>query len=75
LVSSIAVTEIVSYLSGVLRPQLLGRFLTIRYSSWETEIHEVLRIPRLERGDSNRPPVYPWKEVNYGHRGIDNRRT
>jgi hypothetical protein len=44
-------------------PELLGRFLTINYWTWETELHDVLRMPALDRTDasSSRPTVFPWK--------------
>lgn len=62
----IAVTEIVKLVSGFSIPHLAGRFLTVNLLTWETEVHEVLRVPRLEAGSHHRPRVFPWKELSYG---------
>lgn len=66
LLSAIAVAEAVKYLSGLSVPHLAGRFLTINLLTWETETHDVLRVPRLEAQSYSRPRVFPWKDVPYG---------
>lgn len=64
--SGIAVTEVIKFVTGISIPQLAGRFLTIDLLTWGTEVHDVLRIPRLEAEFYNRPRIFPWKEVPYG---------
>lgn len=68
LLSGIAVTEIIKYVTGIAIPQLAGRFLTINLITWETEIHEVLRVPRLERESYSRPRIFSWKEAPYSEK-------
>lgn len=65
LLSGIAVTEIIKYVTGIRVPHLAGRFLTINLLSWETEIHDVLRVPRLEQDPSTHFRLFPWKEVPF----------
>lgn len=67
LLSGIAVTEIIKYVTGIRVPHLAGRFLTINLLSWETEIHDVLRVPRLEQDPSTHFRLFPWKEVTFVH--------
>jgi hypothetical protein len=64
--SGIAVAEVIKYVTSISVPQLAGRFLTIDLLTWETEVHDVLRIPRLEAEFYNRPRTFPWKEIPYG---------
>jgi hypothetical protein len=66
MLSGIAVTEIIKYVAGIGIPTLAGKFLTINMLTWDTEIHEVLRVPRLEMDSSSHPRVFPWKEIPYG---------
>jgi bacteriocin biosynthesis cyclodehydratase domain-containing protein len=66
LLSGIAVTEVIKFVTGISVPQLAGKFLTIDLMTWETEVHDVLRIPRLETEFYNRPRIFPWKEIPYG---------
>lgn len=66
LLSGIAVTELIKHLTGISIPQLAGKFLTVNMMNWDTEIHEVLRVPRLEHNSSSRPRTFPWKEFPYG---------
>jgi bacteriocin biosynthesis cyclodehydratase domain-containing protein len=66
LLSGIAVTEVIKFVTGISVPQLAGRFLTIDLMTWATEMHDVLRIPRLEAEYYNRPRIFPWKEIPYG---------
>jgi bacteriocin biosynthesis cyclodehydratase domain-containing protein len=47
LVASIAVIEIMKFISGFAAPTLAGRFLTINLTDWTSEVHDVLRIPRI----------------------------
>jgi bacteriocin biosynthesis cyclodehydratase domain-containing protein len=67
LVTSVAVIEAIKFVTEVNVPQLLGRFLTINLSTWETELHDVLRVPALDRRDASRPPVFSWKVTSDAH--------
>jgi len=64
--AGIAATEAVKFLSGFAVPQLAGRFLTVDFGTWTTEIHDVLRVPHLERSASAGPLPYPWQESEAG---------
>ena len=66
LLSGIAVTELIKYATGFAMPQLAGRFMTLNFLTWESEVHEVLRVPHLEHESFSRPQVYPWKDLPYG---------
>jgi hypothetical protein len=59
--AGIAVVELVKFVTDIKVPELLGKFLTINFSTWETELHEVLRLPALDRQEASRPSVFPWK--------------
>jgi hypothetical protein len=59
--AGIAAAEAVKFLSGFAVPQLAGRFLTIHFGTWATELHEVLRVPHLERPEAG-PLSFPWEE-------------
>jgi len=65
LLASIAVIELIKYVTAIKVPQLLGKFLSVNFWTWETELHEVLRMPALDRGTASRPAVYPWKVVSH----------
>jgi len=71
LLGSIAVIEAIKYLSHLATPQLAGRFLTIDLSSWNTETHDVLRVPRLGL-EATEPAQFAWKEMP--HDEIDEHR-
>lgn len=60
--AGIAAAEAVKFLSGFTVPQLAGRFLTIHFGTWATELHDVLRVPHLERPAADGPPIFPWQE-------------
>lgn len=60
--AGIAAAEAVKFLSGYAVPQLAGRFLTIHFGTWTTELHDVLRVPHLERPAAAGPPTFPWQE-------------
>jgi len=60
--AGIAAAEAVKFLSGFAVPQLAGRFLTIHFGTWATEIHDVLRVPHLERLAAAGPLPFPWQE-------------
>jgi len=60
--AGIAAAEAVKFLSGFAVPQLAGRFLTIHFGTWATELHDVLRVPHLERPEATRPLPFPWQE-------------
>jgi len=63
--AGIAVIELIKYVTGVRVPQVLGSFLAVNLWTWETELHEVLRLPALDRGPASRPAVFPWKSVSH----------
>jgi hypothetical protein len=65
LLSAVASVEVVKFLSRFTVPSLAGRFLTINLMTWETEIHEVLRLPHVEADTTSQPRVYPWKDIPY----------
>ena len=66
LLSSLAVIELVKLVSGISMPQLAGRFLTINLLNWETELHDVLRVPRLALESAKNPIPFAWKKVPFG---------
>lgn len=63
LLGGIAVAEVVKLLGGYQPPSLAGRFLSINLMTWETEVHHVLRVPRLDEEDSPEYQKIPWKKV------------
>jgi hypothetical protein len=65
LLASIAVIELVKFATEIKVPQLLGKFLTVNLWTWEAELHEVLRLPALDRGPAPRPAVHPWKVLSH----------
>ena len=62
--AAILTIEAVKFLTGVLPLTLAGKFLTVNIVTWETELHEVLRMPRLEM-DADGPQIFPWREAPY----------
>lgn len=64
--AAIAVSEIVKLVTGAMVPHLAGRFITLSFLTWETQVHDVLRIPHLEPRARQRPALYPWKEPPFG---------
>lgn len=65
LLANIAVIELIKFLTEIKVPQLLGKFLSVNFWTWETELHEVLRLPALDREPAPRPAVFPWKVVSH----------
>lgn len=65
LLASVAVVELIKLVTEIRVPELLGKFLSINLWTWETELHEVLRLPALDREAASRPEVYPWKVVSH----------
>jgi len=65
MLSAIATIELIKFVTGIRVPDLLGKFLTINFWNWETELHEVLRLPALDRGEPTSPTVSPWKIAHY----------
>jgi hypothetical protein len=61
LLAGIAVIEVIKFVTEIKVPELLGKFLTVNPWTWETELHEVLRVPALDRGELSCPAVFPWK--------------
>jgi hypothetical protein len=59
--AGIAVIEVIKFVTGIKVPELLGKFLTVNPWTWETELHEVLRVPALDRRERSCPAVFPWK--------------
>ncbi|MEM9557516.1 MAG: TOMM precursor leader peptide-binding protein [Acidobacteriota bacterium] len=64
--AAIAVSELVKLITGTLAPHLAGRFVTLSFLTWETQIHEVMRVPHLEPRSRERPVLFPWKEASFG---------
>lgn len=62
LLSAVAVIETVKFLSKLGIPHLAGRFLTINLTTWNVEVHEVLRVPRLGL-EVTEPKLFAWKEM------------
>jgi len=65
LLASIAVIELIKFAAEIKVPHLLGKFLSVDLWTWETELHEVLRLPALDRQTASRPAVFPWKVVSH----------
>jgi hypothetical protein len=63
--AGVAAAEAVKFLTGFAVPQLAGRFLTIHFGTWATEVHDVLRVPHLER-PADGPSTFPWQEGEPG---------
>ena len=61
--AGIAVTEAVKHLTDVFISALAGKFISVDLVNLDTEIHEVLRFPRIEDESYSRPGVFPWKEL------------
>ncbi|MEM9555444.1 MAG: hypothetical protein AAGC60_14405 [Acidobacteriota bacterium] len=66
LLANAATIELVKLVTGIDTPRLAGRFLTIDLFRWDFDMHEVLRMPRLDRGTGTGPSHFPWKEIPYG---------
>lgn len=66
--AGIAVTELIKLVTGVAVPVLAGKFISIDLWRLNTEIHEVLRFPRIEDEAYSRPGVFPWKDLPYGRK-------
>lgn len=64
MLSGIAVIELIKFVSEIKVPELLGKFLTVNLWTWETELHEVLRLPSLDRDVPARPTVHPRRIVS-----------
>lgn len=64
--AAIAVSELVKLITGTLAPHLAGRFITLSFLDWETQIHQVMRVPHLEPRSRKRPVLFPWKEASFG---------
>jgi hypothetical protein len=58
--AGIAVIEVIKFIAGIKVPELLGKFLTVNPWTWKTELHEVLRVPALDREETSCPAVFPW---------------
>jgi bacteriocin biosynthesis cyclodehydratase domain-containing protein len=63
--AGMAATELIKLASGFSVPYLAGRFVTIDLLTWETEVHEVLRVPHLEKPTADHPVAHPWRELPY----------
>lgn len=64
--AAMAVSELVKLVTGAMVPHLAGRFVTLSFLTWETQVHDVLRIPHLEPRSRRGPALYPWKEAPFG---------
>jgi len=60
--AGIAAAEAVKLLAGFAVPQLAGRFLTLHFGTWAAELHDVLRVPHLDRPAAEGPDAFPWQE-------------
>src|SRR5262249_61352752 len=65
LLASIAAIEVVKLVTGIQVPHLLGKVLTVDLWHWEMEVHEVLRVPKLDRQPASQPTVFPWRVVSH----------
>jgi bacteriocin biosynthesis cyclodehydratase domain-containing protein len=65
ILAGVATVEAIKLVTGIAVPELLGKFLTINLWTWETEVHEVLRVPALDRRDAPRPVLFPWKLLSH----------
>ena len=63
--AGIAAVEVVKQLTGVTLSALAGKFVSVDLVTLETEVHEVLRFPRLEEESYSQPGAFPWKELPY----------
>lgn len=61
--AGMAVSDSLRYLADLGPPFLAGRFLTVSYSRWEVEVHELLRLPRLGLEAPDAPRIFPWLEA------------
>lgn len=71
--AGIATTELIKFITGITLPVVASRFVSVNIWSLETEIHEVLRFPRIEDEAYSRPSIFPWKELPYD--GTETRRA
>lgn len=62
LAAAVAVVEAVKHLCDLAVPHLAGRFLTLNLTSWDAEVHDVLRVPRLGL-EVREPSLFAWKEM------------
>ncbi len=62
ILAGIAASEVAKQLSGFAVPQLAGRFLSIHFGTWVSELHDVLRVPHLERPEPGKPLAFPWQD-------------
>lgn len=65
MLAAIAVIELIKFATDMKVPEVLGRFLSINLWTWETELHDVLRLPTLDREAASRPVVFPWKVTSH----------
>lgn len=63
--AGVAVVELIKFVTDMKVPEVLGKFLSVNLWTWETELHEVLRVPNLDRPAADRPAVFPWKITNH----------
>jgi bacteriocin biosynthesis cyclodehydratase domain-containing protein len=59
--AGMAAIELIKFVTDMKVPEVLGKFLTVNLWTWETELHEVLRVPGLDRPGASQPVVFPWK--------------
>lgn len=64
--AAIGVAELIKLFTGIDIPQLAGRFVTVDYTTWATELHTVLKVPHLEDRAQSQPALYAWKEPPHG---------
>lgn len=59
--AGMAAIELIKFVTEMKVPEVLGKILTVNLWTWETELHEVLRVPGLDRQAASQPVVFPWK--------------
>ncbi len=63
--AGVAVIELIKFVTEIKVPELLGKFLSVNLWTWETDLHEVLRLPSLDREAASRPIVFPRKIMSH----------
>lgn len=79
ILAGMAVTDAVKFITEFGMPATAGRFFTLNLMTWDIEVHDVLRVPRLGL-DATTPSLFSWKDMpqdeTEGHReGIYARRS
>jgi bacteriocin biosynthesis cyclodehydratase domain-containing protein len=62
ILAGIAAAEVVKHITGFAPPRLAGRFCSVNWFTWSTELHDVLRVPRCPFCRPPRVETFPWAE-------------